>query len=100
MPEGPEVLIISEQLDFYLCNRIITEFNIIGGRYMNHDVPKGYNNFIDLLPLTISYVECKGKLIIFHVIAIQITQRFHYSFLFGFIFLNLLVIKVRSDSAI
>lgn len=66
MPEGPEVLTVTDQLDFYLSNRNITNFIFSSGRYRQNN-PPNYNTFIKSLPLRILKVECKGKVIFFHL---------------------------------
>lgn len=66
MPEGPEVLIISEQLDFYFNNKILNSFTFLGGKYKDNP-PENYNLFISSLPMKINKVFCKGKLIVFEL---------------------------------
>lgn len=61
MPEGPECHHIRDMLETILENKIITKINILGGRYKRHGPPKGYNNLINLLPVTINSVNVKGK---------------------------------------
>ena len=55
MPEGPEVLCITDQLDFYLNGRILSSLEWI----------KGDEESVFELPVKIIRVSCKGKLIIF-----------------------------------
>jgi formamidopyrimidine-DNA glycosylase len=55
MPEGPEVQCITDQLDFYLNNRLLTEVEWIGKDEVD----------VFSLPVMINRVWCKGKLIFF-----------------------------------
>lgn len=66
MPEGPEVACLAEELNKYLSGRTLISFEVLSGRYFKHDYPKGYESFYNSLPLEITEVEYKGKLIIFH----------------------------------
>ncbi len=67
MPEGPEVLTIVDQLDFYLVHKVVESFEFISGKYED-DYITGFNDFKNSLPLTIQRVFCKGKLIVFELI--------------------------------
>lgn len=62
MPEGPEVKIITEQLQTFCINHKILEIKSIGGRFVNKS-PKGLNELVSKLPLMISSINCKGKFI-------------------------------------
>lgn len=65
MPEGPEVTIISENLNSLLQGKEILSIEITDtSRYRNKS-PDNYNFFIDNLPLKVKKVENKGKLIYF-----------------------------------
>lgn len=65
MPEGPEVTIISEDLNKILKNKKIIGFGITDtGRYRNK-APDNYNEISKHLPLKILEVKNKGKLIYF-----------------------------------
>ena len=66
MPEGPEVACLSEELNKNLKNKMLKDFEFIGGRYVKHTLPEYFKEFKDCLPLKIIKVEYKGKLIIFH----------------------------------
>ena len=66
MPEGPEVLTIVDQLDFYLNKKAIKSFEFTSGRYED-DSPSNFDMFINSLPLTINQVFCKGKMIVFEL---------------------------------
>ena len=66
MPEGPEVACLAEELNKNLKNKVLNDFEFIGGRYVKHSLPEYFEEFKDCLPLKISKVEYKGKLIIFH----------------------------------
>ncbi len=65
MPEGPEVKLISNFLDKKLTGKYIQQINILGGRYHNHNPPKNYKKFTDLLPLKVTSVNSYGKFIWF-----------------------------------
>lgn len=62
MPEGPEVKIISEELNNLLQGSVIIDFEILGGRYGHHP-DKTFINLNKHLPLTIKKIACKGKFI-------------------------------------
>ena len=62
MPEGPEVKLISENLNNKIKGCVLNEINIIGGRYKRKK-PEGYNEFIKTLPVEINYVKNKGKFV-------------------------------------
>lgn len=66
MPEGPECKIIAEKLNKSLKNKIL--HNIVfypNSRYVKHNFPEKYQNFKEKLPLKISSVNVKGKLLWF-----------------------------------
>lgn len=64
MPESAEVKITTEFLHTMLENKVITNWDIIGGRY--DDVsPPGFEELENNLPLLVESVKCKGKLIYF-----------------------------------
>ena len=66
MPEGPEVRIITEGLQKYLTNSKIIDINIIEGRYYPEERnPEYFKEFKNNLPLSITDIKCKGKLIYF-----------------------------------
>ena len=66
MPEGPEVACLAEELNKNLKNKVLNDFEFIGGRYVKHSLPEYFEEFKECLPLKILKVEYKGKLIIFH----------------------------------
>ena len=66
MPEGPEVACLAEELNKNLKNKVLNEFEFLGGRYVKHSLPTYFEEFQECLPLKIIKVEYKGKLIIFH----------------------------------
>jgi DNA-formamidopyrimidine glycosylase len=66
MPEGPEVACLAEELNKNLQNKVINNFEFIGGRYIKHSLPEYFEEFKECLPLKIIKIEYKGKLIIFH----------------------------------
>ncbi len=63
MPEGPEVKIVTDELNKKLRNKYIHQINILGGRYKHHEPPKNYNKFIKLLPLKVQSINSYGKFI-------------------------------------
>ncbi len=67
MPEGPEVKLTAENVNFYSKNNKITKCKILCGRYVRHGPPDGFQNFLDKLPLTINNVYSKGKGIFFEL---------------------------------
>ena len=65
MPEGPELKVISDNLQF-LVNKHIIYFSILSGRYSKEG--KTPDNFAELnnqLPLKITQINVKGKLLYF-----------------------------------
>jgi formamidopyrimidine-DNA glycosylase len=68
MPEGPEVACLSEELNKFFKGREVMEMEILGGRYVRKEKPKGWEGFQEMLPAKVEEVEYKGKLIIFHFI--------------------------------
>jgi formamidopyrimidine-DNA glycosylase len=62
MPESAEVKITTNYLQKMLENKIITDWEFIGGQY-GEDSPKGFDEFKDALPLIVEEVKCKGKFI-------------------------------------
>ena len=63
MPEGPEVRVMTDQLKNlttqYPC---LHTFDVIAGRYTRHPFPN-LESFQSLLPLCVSDIKCRGKLI-------------------------------------
>ena len=64
MPEGPEVKVLVDQLNFFLSKSTVNTLTINSGRY-SKKAPDNYNDFIKLLPAKINSVNCKGKFIWF-----------------------------------
>lgn len=62
MPEGPEVKITADQLDFLFCNAKLLKVSVLGGKFLKTP-PSGLNEL--KLPLTFSDVKSKGKMLIF-----------------------------------
>ena len=66
MPEGAEVKRIAFQLNEILAGKEISSIEILSGRYKRHSPPKGFANVSSFFnPLTINYINCKGKFIWF-----------------------------------
>lgn len=64
MPEGPEVAVIRDGLQKLLKDKIIKNITFVDGRYKSKS-PDGYTQFVGKLPLKITDVKCKGKLLYF-----------------------------------
>lgn len=64
MPEGPEVRVIADQLAKEIKNKVLTNFEIIGGRFI-HLPPENVEHFKKELPVKLTAVSCKGKFIWF-----------------------------------
>jgi DNA-formamidopyrimidine glycosylase len=62
MPESAEVKLTTDYLDKVLTNQVVSNWVFTGGQYSDED-PEGYAEFEDDLPLLVSYVGCKGKMI-------------------------------------
>lgn len=62
MPESAEVKLTAEYLSKVLEGQVITDFQFVSGQYENND-PIGFDEFYDSLPLIVSEVKCKGKMI-------------------------------------
>ena len=63
MPEGPEVKLVVDKLSKKITNKILTKIVIHNGKYTRFT--NQFDNIINLLPLKISNVKCKGKFIYF-----------------------------------
>ncbi len=63
MPEGPEVKILVNWLNFKISGKILNNLSIFGGRYKKHGPPIGWKKLIMKLPLKVKCVNCKGKFI-------------------------------------
>lgn len=64
MPEGPEVRVIADQLAKEIKGKVLTSFDVIGGRFVNLP-PDGIEHFKKELPVKLTAVNCKGKFIWF-----------------------------------
>lgn len=62
MPEGPEVKKTTDMISKFLKNKKLKKININSGRYKKK-LPKGFNTFINQLPLTVKSINCYGKFI-------------------------------------
>ena len=62
MPEGPEVLKITKRLDNSISGSKIVDIKINKGRYTKV-LPKNFDYFMNLLPLSIKSINCYGKFI-------------------------------------
>lgn len=66
MPENCEVCLTSQYLSSKIQKKQITNIEIISGRYKTI-IPKGFNDFIKSLPLTITTIDSKGKFMWFEL---------------------------------
>jgi len=64
MPEGPECRLATDYLNKIFLHKTITNWVFCGGKYTD-TYPEGYKRFDDNLPLIVSDISCKGKLIYF-----------------------------------
>ena len=64
MPEGPEVKVITEELNYHSSNKLLKNFEVLGGRFIKNPI-ENLNEFKENLPLKINSVNCKGKFIWF-----------------------------------
>ena len=46
MPEGPEVTIVTKQLNFTVQNKVIKDIELLSGRYTKKE-PSGFTDFVD-----------------------------------------------------
>jgi DNA-formamidopyrimidine glycosylase len=65
MPEGPEVTILTENLNYELKDKIIENFEISSTSRYRNKAPDNFIDFKENLPLKIKRVKNKGKLIYF-----------------------------------
>lgn len=65
MPEGPEVNVIKDGLNYHLKGKIVTDIDLPEGSKFLKKTPDGYNAFKSSLPLKCLEVKSKGKLIYF-----------------------------------
>jgi len=64
MPEGPEVKVITDDLNLNSSNKLLKEFEVLGGRFIKKPI-ENLDEFKSNLPLKINSVNCKGKFIWF-----------------------------------
>lgn len=62
MPEAPEVRVVAQYLDFYLCDVPLQKLTVIGGKFLKTP-PTGMS--LLKYPLTFQSVKSKGKMLIF-----------------------------------
>jgi DNA-formamidopyrimidine glycosylase len=74
MPEGPEASYITKFIKKEFIGKKLTQVTILKGRYINHGLPEHYKEFIDALPLIVTNVEKKGKVIFIYFANTQDTQ--------------------------
>lgn len=60
MPEVAEVALTAEILSKYFKNKILTSIDFSSGRYTKKN-PKGYETFVDYLPLKVTKIDSRGK---------------------------------------
>lgn len=65
MPEGPEVTILTENLNHELKGKTVIDFEITSTSRYRDKAPDNFLHFYDSLPLKIKGVKNKGKLIYF-----------------------------------
>lgn len=64
MPEGPEIALTAEILYNKLKNKTLVSFHFVSGRYADgRTKPNGFVQFNKNLPMTISKINSKGKLL-------------------------------------
>lgn len=66
MPEGPEVALTAQILDYKVKGKKINNIEILSGKY-KRDKPNGFNKIKKVLPLKILSVNSKGKFIWFEL---------------------------------
>lgn len=64
MPESAEVKLTTEYLQKRFENKIVSSWNFLSGQYETKH-PRGYDRFVECLPMMVEEVSCKGKLIYF-----------------------------------
>ena len=66
MPEGPECHYLANLLNEMISGKLLTQIEILGGRYSRHGPPSNFNQITEYLetkPMRISFVKVKGKFI-------------------------------------
>lgn len=66
MPEGPEASFLADYMDTRFKNKYLSKFEIVKGRYVNHEPPVNTAVFVKQLPLKCLNVTKKGKVIYFY----------------------------------
>lgn len=85
MPEGPEVYVTCTDLSKLLVGEWIESIDIVGGRYVGHGPPEDWDLLVKELPLKVSGVYCKGKMMWFEFRGIDhvLISRFGMSGYYG-----------------
>ena len=65
MPELPEVARMALSLNQNISGKILSDIRIHSGRYMRHGAPKGFEEFIQKLPMKVREIRFHGKLLVF-----------------------------------
>jgi formamidopyrimidine-DNA glycosylase len=104
MPEICEVCIMSQFLSHTVLNKNIINIEILGGRYLKKDFD-GFNEFKQCLPLKITKIDSKGKLMWFELLdnnnnVFYLINTFGLSGIWNFAKLNHsnILLKISSDS--
>ena len=63
MPESPEVLHLTQQINKNIKNKNLQSVKILKGRYITHGPPNNYKEFVKQLPLKCLNIQKKGKVI-------------------------------------
>ena len=63
MPEGPEVTVLTDKLNYELKNKKISNIIINPKSRYKNKLPVNYNDFIKKLPTKVLFIKNKGKLI-------------------------------------
>lgn len=71
MPEGPEVAIMADQLRSHLQSRVITAISFHSGKFVSHGISLELQRSLDYLPLKVTKVSYKGKLIIIQTLSVH-----------------------------
>lgn len=66
MPEAPEISYLSKYISHGCKNRSLKSVKIMRGRYIKHGAPANFNKFVESLPLKLTEVSKKGKMLILH----------------------------------
>ena len=63
MPESPEVSYLSSYISSFCKNKPLTSIQILKGRYLKHGPPENFKAFTTQLPLKLTDVQKKGKVL-------------------------------------